>query len=355
MEHIINAIGNTPFARIHYRFAGEEACVYVKLESYNLTGSIKDRMVMYVLSEAYKRGELVKAQPIIEVTSGNTGISLSAIGSSMGHPVHIFMPDWVSRERRALMEMYGASLHLVSEAQGGFLGAIKQAEALSKTLGGYLPDQFNNPDNIKAHELGTGAEVLASLPEVDGFVAGVGSGGTLMGVGRRLNADHPVITAAVEPDAMPVLSGGAVRGPHAIEGIGDEFIPGIVEPSAIDRIITINDKDAVNMARLLAQKLGLGVGISSGANFLGAVRLTNEAKLSHVATTFADDNKKYVSTSLRDKVDQNAQYLSNQIQLLDYTTVDAADGAPVLKQPDYTVHRLQHGSYPAGFTPMLKQ
>ncbi len=321
MEKIANAIGNTPLVKIDYRFAGAERSVYAKLESYNLTGSVKDRMVAFVLKRAKERGELKEAQPIVEVTSGNTGIAIAAIGGSLGHPVHIFMPDWASRERWELMNMYGAQVHPVSRAEGGFIAALRRAHLFAQKEEAYRTDQFNNYDNLLSHYVGLGPEILRELPDVGAFVAGVGTGGTLMGVSKRLREDHPIVSAAVEPDAAPLLSGGSVKGPHGIEGIGDDFIPTIVDRSAIDEVIQVNDRDSMNMARMLARELGLGVGISSGANLLGAIQLDAKLKDKKVATVFADDNKKYLSTALRGEMEKHTGFVSNRIELLGYEKI----------------------------------
>jgi len=309
-------IGNTPMIRIRYKLEGRPGCVYAKLESYNLSGSIKDRMAAHILIRAKAQGALKEGQPMMEVTSGNTGIAFAALGALTRHPVHIYMPDWVSEERRRLLDMYGAQLHLVSAEEGGFEGALVLAERAAKELGAFRPMQFSNRDNCAAHYLGTGPEIYAALPDVDAFVAGVGSGGTIMGTGRFLKEYRPGFrVAAVEPDAMPILSGGSARGSHMIEGVGDSFIPEIVDRAMFDRVHTVNDRDAVAMAALIARRLGIGVGISSGANFLGAVMEAEHG--GKVATVFPDDNKKYLTTTLSHPEDA-PNGLSSRIELIDY-------------------------------------
>ncbi len=190
--------------------------VWAKLEAYNLSGSIKDRLAAHVITKSTANGTLKPGQPIVEMTSGNTGIAFSALGTLTGHPVHIFMPDWASEERKKLMAMYGATLHLISREAGGFNAALQGARDLAEEIGGFQPKQFENQDNPEAHYLTTGVEILRQLPDVTDFVAGVGSGGTLMGTARRLKADHAVRAVAVEPDAVPLLSGGSYQGrsPH---------------------------------------------------------------------------------------------------------------------------------------------
>lgn len=310
-------VGNTPLLRIHYKLDGRLGCVYAKLETYNPTGSIKDRIAAHIVSKSAANGTLKPGQPIVEMTSGNTGISFAAVGALTGHPVYIFMPDWASEERKKLMAMYGADLKLVSREAGGFAAALQGARELTAELGAFSPRQFENPDNPEAHYLTTGGELLRQLPDITDFVAGVGSGGTLMGVARRLKADHAVRSVAVEPDAVPLLSGGAVKGPHRIEGIGDDFIPAVMDRGLIDGVTDICDVDAVAMAAKLGRCLGLGVGISSGANFLGAVLQALEPERT-VATVFADDNKKYVSTWLSDPPAETAELWTARIELLDY-------------------------------------
>lgn len=309
-----NLSGNTPMIRIHYRYAGKTRSLYAKLESFNPSGSIKDRVAAYILNQAWQCGQLYPGQPIVEVSSGNTGIAFAALGAMSGHPVHIFMPDHVSLERRRLLEMYAAQLHLVSGEENSFTHALGLARKVGAQLGAFMPAQFESAATPLAHYHTTAAELLAQLPNVAGFAAGVGTGGTLMGAARRLRMRGAVI-AAVEPDACPVLQGGKNRAAHKIEGIGDGFVPHIVDRSLIDRFYTVKDDDAVYMAFLLARKLGLGVGISSGANFLGAVMLA-ESLGGPVATVFADDNKKYLSTALYNPAGPQEGFISSQIELL---------------------------------------
>lgn len=313
---------NTPLIKINYRYNGKEKYIYTKLESYNITGSIKDRAAFYIINKAKQRGELKDNMPIVEATSGNTGIALSALGSYYGHPVHIFMPDWVSEERIKIMKMYNAKVTLISKEQGGFLKCIEEAEKLAKKLNGFWANQFANPDNVLAHYETTGKEIIEQVPtEIGGFVSGIGTGGTLIGVAKRLKENYPnVIIAALEPDKMPILSKNMIIGTHAIEGIGDEFIPSLVERQMIDDIILINDLDAVNMSRKIACNLGIGVGISSGANLLASVLLQEKIN-SSIVTIFVDDNKKYLSTQLSKPIDETKELVSNKIELIGYTTI----------------------------------
>ena len=315
----LNLIGNTPMIKIKYRYQNKENYVYAKLEYYNYTGSIKDRIANYIITKSKELGLLKDGQPIVEATSGNTGISFAAIGALTHHPVHIFMPDWASVERIRIMELYGAHVYLVSKEEGGFREAIRRSEEYAKKIDGFLPKQFENHLNIEAHYLTTAKEIMDSLPSVDTFVSGIGTGGTLIGIAKRLKENNPNIKiVGLEPDKMPLLSGGKVVQNHKIEGIGDDFIPALVDQSLIDQVVLINDDDAVNMSRLLAKKLGLGVGISSGANFLASVLSGGKC----VATVFADDFKKYLSTDLAKEIDDNPKFLSNQIELIGIEVVN---------------------------------
>ena len=309
-----NLIGNTPLIKIKYKYNNEIRNVYAKLEYYNLTGSIKDRMAYYIITEAYKNNLLAKNQPIIEATSGNTGISLSAIGAYFSNPVYIFMPDWVSKERKQIMEKYGAKVNLISKEEGGFLECIKRADNLAKQLNGFRLNQFSNKLNEEINYKTTAQEIIDKEINIEAFVSGVGTGGTLMGIGKKLkekNENTKII--AIEPENLPLISQGKVKGNHKIEGIGDDFIPDLLDKNIIDKVILINDEDAINMSNLLAKKLGIGVGITSGANFLGAVL----SKLDNVVTVFPDDLKKYLSVQCKNTED----LISNQIELIDYEIV----------------------------------
>ena len=316
-------IGNTPLIKICNQYKNEIKNIYTKLEYYNLTGSIKDRMVEYIISKAKEKGLLKDNMPIIEATSGNTGISLAAIGSYYKHPVYIFMPNWVSMERVKIMESFGAKVFLVSKEEGGFIECIKRAKKLANDINGFLTNQFANKDNIDAHYQTTALEIINGMQgkSYGGFISGIGTGGTLMGVGKRLKEfDERIIITALEPDKLPILSKGINFGSHKIEGIGDDFVPDLVDFNLIDDIILINDDDAINMARKLAKELGLGVGISSGANMLGAIILQEKIN-KEVVTIFPDDNKKYLSTDLLKAIDLNPNFLSNQIKLLNYVVI----------------------------------
>lgn len=315
-------IGNTPMVKIEYKYKDKINFIYAKLEYYNLTGSIKDRVAYYIIENAKKEGKLKEKMPIVEATSGNTGIALAALGAYYKHPVHIFMPDWVSFERVKIMENYQAEVTLISKEQGGFKKCVEEAQKLAKETNGFLANQFANKDNILAHYETTGQEIVNALSEdIGGFVSGVGTGGTLMGIGKKLKkVNKDVLVTAIEPDKMPIISQNKIISGHKIEGIGDDFVPDLVDKNMIDKIFLVNDDDSINMSRKLSRQLGLGVGISSGANILGCVLLQENIR-KPVVTVFADDNKKYLSTDLSKKIDDNPNFISNQVELIGYEVV----------------------------------
>jgi cysteine synthase len=318
-------IGNTPLLGINFRYRGEARTIYAKSEQINLTGSIKDRMALHILEHAHATGAIKPGDTIVEATSGNTGISFAAIGRALGHPVTIFMPDWMSRERVDIIRSLGARVVPVTREQGGFVGSIRLAEDLAASEKNvFLPRQFQNEANVVAHELATGPEIWWQLSfsslTPDAFVAGVGTGGTVMGVGRFLRTqNHDVKVHPLEPAESPTLKVGHKTGHHRIQGISDEFIPEILDRGALDDIVDVSDGDAIIMAQKLASKLGLGVGISSGANFIGALKVQNALGADAVvATVFPDDNKKYLSTSLLQDEPIKDGYLSPDVELCDY-------------------------------------
>lgn len=314
-------IGHTPLLELHYTFRGKRRRLFAKAESYNLTGSIKDRVALYILEKAYYNEIILPGDRIVEATSGNTGISFSALGRYLGHPVTIYMPDWMSRERIALMESYGAEVHLVSREEGGFLGSIQMTEKLAEQGGVFLPCQFSNEENTAAHMETTGAEIAIQLKSrglrADGVVAGVGTGGTIMGLARRLRLENPSCRAfPLEPSNSPTLSTGYKVGQHRIYGISDEFIPPILKLSEMDSIVSVDDGDAICMARMLSETLGIGVGVSSGANFLGCILAQEQLDEDAImVTVFADDNKKYLSTDYAKAQTPAADSLSKDVRL----------------------------------------
>jgi len=341
-----NLVGNTPMYAIDCEFRGRRRRIYAKAEHLNFTGSIKDRMAFHIIRRGYETGALHPGGMIIEATSGNTGIAFSAIGRALGHPVTIFMPDWMSEERKRLIRSFGAEVRLVSHEQGGFLGSIKLSEELAAaTPGAFLPRQFANEENCAAHETTTGPEIWAQIRAggriPDAFVAGVGTGGTIMGTGRYLRAQNPAIKLhPVEPANSPTMTTGYKVGKHRIQGISDEFIPAIVKLDELDPVIAVDDGDSIIMAQRLAAELGIGVGISSGCNLLAALQVQEAlGGDATVVTVLCDDNKKYLTTDLMHDEPVKDGFLSSEVRLLSFRALnrmcDACfdptdpDGAPV--------------------------
>jgi cysteine synthase A len=328
LTELARLIGNTPLLGIEFSYAGRRRIIYAKCEQLNLTGSIKDRMALHILKKAYDAGELHPGDTIAEATSGNTGISFAAIGCALGHSVKIFMPDWMSQERKGLIRSYGAEIVPVSKEQGGFLGGIRMSEEFAANQEDvFLPCQFSNEANAEAHETSTGPEIWSQLEtaglQPDAFVAGVGTGGTVMGVAQFLRSRNPNIKVyPVEPAESPTLSTGNKVVKHRIEGISDEFIPALVDLSALDEVIEVSDGDSIIMAQKLASTLGLAVGISSGCNFLAALKVQEQLGTEAVVVTvFSDDNKKYLSTDLMRKETVRETYLAPNVELLGLVTV----------------------------------
>lgn len=315
-------VGNTPLLEVVFCFRGRQRRLYAKAEHLNFTGSIKDRMAFQILRRAVASGALRPGDRIAEATSGNTGIAFAAQGRALGHPVTIFMPDWMSRERVDLVRSLGAEIVPVSKEQGGFLGSIALAEEMARGGGVFLPRQFSNEDNCLAHTVTTGPEIWWQLQfrslVPDAFVAGVGTGGTVVGVGRFLKEKNPAVKIhPLEPAESPTLTTGHKVGKHRIQGISDEFIPPIVDLKSLDEVVAVHDGDAILMAQALASRLGLAVGISSGANFLGALKAQEAlGPDATVVTVFPDDNKKYLSTDLLREEAPRPEYLSREVELL---------------------------------------
>lgn len=317
-------VGNTPMLELEYTYQGRAGRIYVKCEHYNLTGSVKDRMALYILHKAYLEGKITPGDTIIEATSGNTGISFAAIGRTLGHPVKIIMPDWLSRERKDIIRSLGAEVVLVSKEEGGFKGSIGLSEQLAAKGKVFLPKQFANEYNAEAHERTTGVEIWQQLASVglrpDAFVAGVGTGGTVMGVGACLRRMHPGVRIhPLEPAESPTLTTGYKVGSHRIQGISDEFIPPIVRLEELDGIVESGDGDAILMAQKLSRQLGLAVGISSGANVIGAIQIADLlGPDAVVATLLCDSNKKYLSTDLVREEPVRPGYYSTDTEFLGY-------------------------------------
>ncbi|MFT5423560.1 MAG: cysteine synthase A [Phycisphaerales bacterium] len=326
VDGVAALIGGTPLLEIHYRVDGQPRRIYAKYESMNMTGSVKDRMALHVLRRAYESGALRPGDQIVEASSGNTGISFAAIGRALGHRVRIYMPDWMSAERGQLMHNFGAEVVPVSKAQGGFVGSVRLArEFAEENERVFLPSQFDNESNIEAHELGTGPEIVEQLAQLgqtpDVFVAGVGTGGTVMGVGRCLRRSEKPWAKGVrihplEPANSPTMRTGHRTGQHRIQGISDEFIPSIVHFDELDEVVDVWDGDGILMAQMLCYALGLAVGISSGANVIGAMqRLEERGGEGTVVTVLPDSNKKYLSTALCNAEPPRDEYLSPRVRL----------------------------------------
>jgi cysteine synthase A len=331
LSQLGNLVGNTPLLAIDLAYKGERRRVWAKAENLNMTGSIKDRMALNILRRGHERGLLEPGGCIAEATSGNTGISFAALGRALGHPVMIFMPDWMSEERKALIRSLGAQTRLVSRDEGGFVGCIEMANGYaSEHPGTFLPRQFENEDNVEAHATTTGPEIWWQLDSrglrPDAFVAGVGTGGTIMGVGRYLREQSPECRIhPLEPENSPTLRTGHQVGEHRIQGISDEFVPAICDLGLCDEIVSVDDGDAIIMAQRLAAELGLGVGISSGANLLGALLVLEGLDPdSTVVTVFSDDNKKYLSTALLADEPAKPGMLSPDVELLGFDVVKRA-------------------------------
>ncbi len=325
-------VGSTPLLKIDLLWRGKPRTIFAKAEYLNLTGSIKDRMAMHIMRKALQSGELKPGMTIAEATSGNTGVAFSAFGRVLGCPVVIYLPDWMSIERINLMKAYGADVRLVSKEEGGFKGSIALAEKMKQDDpdGVFLPRQFDNEDNSEAHYFSTGPEIAVQLARqgrrADAFVAGVGTGGTVMGCGRFLRKLFPDCKIhPLEPSSSPTLSTGYKIGFHRIQGISDEFIPSILKLNELDSVVNVDDGDAILAAQALSRNLGLGVGISAGGNFLGALKILNQepeelAEKSTVVTVFVDDNKKYLSTDYSKIEEPKEGFLTPEIELLQVTS-----------------------------------
>jgi cysteine synthase A len=326
-DHLWPLVGNTPMVRLNYRYKGKPGKIYVKCEHYNLTGSIKDRMALYIMYQAYLNGQIRETDVIVEATSGNTGIAFSAIGKALGHQVMIIMPNWLSKERQDIIRSLGADIILVSKEEGGFLGSIKLSEQLAVKGNVFLPRQFENLYNAEAHEKTTGPEIMLQLSGVgltpDALVAGVGTGGTVMGLRNYFKSIRPGIKVCpLEPAESPTLTTGYKAGSHRIQGISDEFIPAIVKLDELDEIVQAHDGDAIIMAQKLSKQVGFAVGISSGANVIGAIKLADKlGPAAVVVTLLCDSNKKYLSTDLMKIEPLRSGYVSAETDFVNYDTI----------------------------------
>ena len=297
-ENITEVIGQTPLVKVNHKEVGS-ADIYVKLESFNPGGSVKDRPAYYMVKDAAKRGLLKQGDTIIEATSGNTGIALAMIGAALGYHVIIVMPDTMSIERRRIITAYGAEL-VLTEGKLGMAGAVSKAEALAKENGYFTVQQFENKANVKSHEETTAAELLKDLDgDIDAFVAGVGTGGTISGISKVLKEKNTnILTVAVQPKKSPVLTGGAPAG-HGIQGIGANFIPAIYDKEVIDEIIDMDEETAYQAARDLGKNEGILVGMSSGGNFAAAKAIAKRlGEGKKVVVVLPDTGERYLSTVL---------------------------------------------------------
>ena len=297
-ENLIDLIGNTPVIKLNNIFGGDIADIYVKLEGYNLGNSVKDRAALGMIEAAEKAGKLKPGGTIVEPTSGNTGISLALISKLKGYKVILVMPDTMSVERRSIIAAYGAEL-ILTEGKKGMNGAIEKAgELIENNPDFFMPQQFKNSANPLKHYETTGEEIIKDLPDLDAFVAGVGTGGTISGAGKRLKEFNSEIKiVAVEPQESPVISGGK-PGPHKIQGIGAGFVPDNLDLSVVDEIIEIPTERAFEICRILAEN-GLFLGASSGANIAAAYETAKKlGKGKKVLTISPDSGEKYLSLNI---------------------------------------------------------
>lgn len=291
----LDLIGNTPMIsldKIGYKN------VYVKLEKYNPAGSIKDRIALSMVEGAEKKGILNKESVLVEATSGNTGIALAMVGKLKGYKVIIIMPETMSMERRQLVKAFGAQL-ILTEGSKGMNGSIEKLNELLKENKNYVNlGQFENEDNPRIHYEATGPEIYKELPDVDVVIAGIGSGGTISGIGKFLKEKNEnVKVIGIEPKSSPLIT-QKKAGPHKIQGIGANFIPKNYDENIVDKVITVSDEDAFEIVRLMANKLGILVGISSGANIFGAIEISKKYPDKKIATVAPDGVDKYMSMGI---------------------------------------------------------
>ncbi len=304
MTSVLDLIGKTPMVKLSRVVPEASAEVWAKIEGFNPGGSVKDRPALAMIEDAEKKGILKKGMTIVEPTSGNTGIGLAMVAAVKGYRIMLTMPESMSLERRRLLEAYGAELVLTPAAQG-MKGAVARCDEIAASGSGYFkPDQFGNPANPAIHRRTTAKEILAftGTKKIDAFVAGIGTGGTITGVGEVLKKKFKAIQiVAVEPSGSPLLSGGQ-PGPHAIQGIGPNFVPAILNTKIYNEIVQVTNDDAREMTKRLAQEEGLLVGISSGAACSAAIRIAERlGKGRRVVTVFPDNGERYISTGVFDR------------------------------------------------------
>ena len=312
LERIRKLITNTPLIKIKYSLDNTIRYIFAKCEWYSLTGSIKDKVAYQILKTAYEQGKLKTGDKIVEVSSGNMGLSLVAIANILGNPTTIIMPKTMSEERKKLIRLYGATLIETDD----FLSAFKLCQEMAKSGDYFCTEQFKNPSNTTAHIEITAQEILRFKDEISAavtFVAGIGTSGTLSGVGKELKKQLGTKITAIEPDTARIITSKAPFGKHQLQGLSDEILPELFDHNLCDSIIQVTDGDAIAMAQKLARELSLGVGISSGANIVGCI-LSNSTAI----TVFPDDNKKYLSTALTKPI---TTLLSDRIRFIDYIVI----------------------------------
>ena len=298
-DDVLSSIGNTPLIRLNRLTEGMGSEVYVKVEGKNPAGSIKDRAALSMIEDAVARGVLEEGGTVIEPTSGNTGIGLCMVCAVRGYKAVIIMPDTMSKERISLMKAYGAEV-ILTPGKDGMAGAVSEAERIAEERGGIIAGQFDNPANPRAHVVGTAKEILNDLPVVDYVVAGIGTGGTATGIGEgfKLYSSNAKVVG-VEPAESPLITEGR-SGPHKIQGIGANFIPGNYLEEYIDRVVTVKGDDSIEMMRRLAREEGILAGISSGAAVFAALEIASKEEGKKIVAILPDVGDRYLSTGIFD-------------------------------------------------------
>lgn len=298
-DDVLSSIGNTPLIRLNRLTEGMGSEVYVKVEGKNPAGSIKDRAALSMIEDAVARGVLEEGGTVIEPTSGNTGIGLCMVCAVRGYKAVIIMPDTMSKERISLMKAYGAEV-ILTPGKDGMAGAVSEAERIAEDRGGIIAGQFDNPANPRAHVVGTAKEILNDLPDVDYVVAGIGTGGTATGIGEgfKLYSSNAKVVG-VEPAESPLITEGR-SGPHKIQGIGANFIPGNYLEEYIDRVVTVKGDDSIEMMRRLAREEGILAGISSGAAVFAALEIASKEEGKKIVAILPDVGDRYLSTGIFD-------------------------------------------------------
>ncbi|WP_400150047.1 cysteine synthase A [Candidatus Methanarcanum hacksteinii] len=298
-DDVLSSIGNTPLIRLNRLTEGMGSEVYVKVEGKNPAGSIKDRAALSMIEDAVARGVLEEGGTVIEPTSGNTGIGLCMVCAVPEYKAVIIMPDTISKERISLMKAYGAEV-ILTPGKDGMAGAVSEAERIAEERGGIIAGQFDNPANPRAHVVGTAKEILNDLPDVDYVVAGIGTGGTATGIGEgfKLYSSNAKVVG-VEPAESPLITEGR-SGPHKIQGIGANFIPGNYLEEYIDRVVTVKGDDSIEMMRRLAREEGILAGISSGAAVFAALEIASKEEGKKIVAILPDVGDRYLSTGIFD-------------------------------------------------------